>query len=503
MLGRMRQTALLIVGIVIGYALGTGPFAEWTVDVCNQLAIGWATERLSRGPSGTLPLLFAGFLIGQGLFLLARIGIRKIGPLQVQRSERLATWDVSLKLATRFGLHQYLERCVNWATEDPTARTQCLALFKIRGLGQLNEKKGTLATSALLQQIATEVRAASLPDSVSMLRRWLTHHFPRPVSPSASGVPPARYAARWSGATFALAFRELDAVQVVAITRDLLLWIRKLLENEVTASNLSVRSVVVVGSPSVTARGLTSSAVVDLASGSDASNLKVLCDPADVRSTVISQMSDVQHVAVSLEKLNPDAVPTPSPHHSWRTWTRSWGPALGCLLAAWLLLQLTSSKASNAASYFPLPESVTELPILDQNGSKVVHIVRSRLTKQQSDNWSLSDGLLIQSDPKDGNLYPGCQIHITITNISEHNFYVSAYDFKAVDESGRRIGFAPERMLRMTEGITGRWLAPGETWTGWLITVRQAAPIVSLEFTPDRFTRLTLNQIDNNVITRR
>ena len=257
MLIRLRQIALLLLAASVGYELGRGPFAEWVADVYNEFRVIWAAERISRGHNGTLPLLIAGFLIGQGLFLTLRTVVRQIGPWQAIRTERVAAWDASLKLATRFGLHQYLEHCGRWAIEDPTARTQCLALFKIRGLGVLNEISGTLATTELLQQISAELRAASLPDSASYVKRWQTHHLPRAVVAGASGVPAPRYPARWSGATFALAFRELDAVQAVAIARDLCNWIRKELNVFAGESRLSLCAAVAVGGPGVTGRSLS------------------------------------------------------------------------------------------------------------------------------------------------------------------------------------------------------------------------------------------------------
>lgn len=490
MLDRLRQLVLLIIGILVGYALGIGPFAEWAGDVRNQLAIAWLTQRTSRGSSGPLVLLVAGFLFGQGLFLLARSAIRKIGPVLTRRSERLATWDPSLKLATRFGLHQYLNACTNWAREDPTARTQCLALFKVRGLGMVNEKRGTLATSRMLQRIAAELRAASVPENSSAVRRWLAHHFPKPA-PLNYGVPAPRLAARSSGATFTLAFRELDAIQVVAIARDLFQWITKELASNDTENQLTVSAVVVVGIPGATARSLTRAASGALSAADPARLVRVVCDRADVRANVISQMAEVEQLGVNLDRSDPDEPIATTRNDSWSDWIRVWGAGVGCLLAAVVLLRISAGRAPTTHGYFPFPDSLTEIPVMDETGTRTVRLERNRLADQQAKSWRLTDALLIQGDPSTGP-YAQCQVRLTVTNTSAHTFYVSAYDFTAVDDKGHRFPFAPERMLRMPQGISGRWLSPGESWTGWLITARQNAPVVAVEFEPDRYTRLRL-----------
>ncbi len=492
MFDRIRQAALLVVGCIIGFELGSGPLAEWAGDVYNQMAVAWAAERLSRGPSGTLPLLVAGFLIGQGLFLLGRLVWHKIGPFRAERLERLGAWDPGLKLATRFGLHQYLQRCTEWATEDPTARTQSLAVFKIRGLGALNEKNGTHVTSSILRQVSAELRAASLPDNVAPVRRWLRQNFPRPLFVSRSRIPPPRYPARWSGATFALAFRELDAVQAVAIARDVSNWIRKEFSSLQVQNELSVSSVIVVGSPDVTARGLSRAAAEWLGSDSQSAQVRVLCDPADVRAAVISQLGDVEFHAASLDKRNPDEAPIVTKSYDWRGGMRTWGPAIGCLAAAGLLLRVTSGKVPTTFAYFPYPDAMTEFPVVDQSGSTTVHLKRTVLAIGETNNWRLTDGLVVQGNPTDGPLVL-CQIRIAVTNRSATRFYVSSFDFKAVDEKGRRLRFDPLRVRRMAQGLTGRWLEAGESWVGWMPLLRQDALIVGLEFEPDRFTRISLS----------
>ena len=192
----------------------------------------------------------------------------------------------------RFGLYRYLEHCAKWATEDPTTRTQSLALFKIRGLGALNDEMGSMAATQLLQRIAVELRLASLPDAASRLEHWRVQYLPRPLIPSGRGMPFPRYPARWSGSTFALAFRELDAAQAISITRDLAAWIRSELTALKARHTMTLSAGIAVGNANVTARALAAAAIESLASETDAL-VTVAYDSTDLRGEAIAQMTGI------------------------------------------------------------------------------------------------------------------------------------------------------------------------------------------------------------------
>jgi GGDEF domain-containing protein len=454
-----------------------------------MLTVAWRSERLTRGQNGLVSLLVAGYLLGQGVYLLVRQFARRMEPARIKLAERVAAWDPSLKLGTRFGLHRYLENCVRWASEDPTARTQSLALFKVRGLGWLNETRGTLATTSLLQNIAADIRGATLPDTSSVIKRWLSHYFPRPIDTSSGATIPPRYCARWTGSTFALAFRELDAVQAVTIARDAAAWIRSELEAQGVNGKLGVTASVALGIPGATARGLATAALKAIQVPQE-SLVTVVHDPDDVRSAVVGQMSDVTHLAVQMERSEADGNPTAAGKSTpLRNWLTHWGPAAACISGAFAWLQLTGGKVPLQSNSFAWPATLDQVQVVDSSGSRVVRLQRKSLPSQSSSNWRLEDILLVQGEPADG-AFPACQVYVSVTNQSRHSFYVSAEDFAAIDASGRVFPFDPLRMLRFEHGIAGRWLNPGDKWSGWLLMYRRDAPVMSVTFEPDRSTRL-------------
>jgi hypothetical protein len=491
-LGRLRLSLWLLLAAAVGYLLGGGPFADWVEDVYHMVELAWRDERLSRGSNGALPLLVAGYLIGQGIYLAIRQYIRRIGPAKVRKAERTAAWDPSLRIGTRFGLHRYLEQCVRWAAEDPTARTQSLALFKLRGLGELNEKCGTYPTTQLLQRMATDLRMAAVPDSISKIRRFFARYFPRPIEPQLSGMAAARYPARWSGGTFALAFRELDAVQAVGMAREVATWIAGELNELSTASKPRLSAAIAIGIPNVTARGLTKAAVEALNKPTD-SAIVVVHDPADVRADIVAQMTDVDRISNTMDRREPEIgteLPGSGVREQFMLWLRSWGPSVGCMVGALLWLQVTGGKVVASARTHAWPDSLTEVQVVTSSGARTVHLVRQNLVAQRSAGWS-AEGLIVQGNPTEGQ-FTFFEIHVTVTNQTKHPYFVSVHDFLALDAEGRSFQFNPDRMLRFEDGMTGQWLRPGESLSGWLAAHRDKSPISKLVFEPTRNSRLVL-----------
>lgn len=485
---RIRQAIWIILAGAIGYAIGNGPVSEWIVDLGHMLSVEYARARDSGGNNGILALLISGFLIGQALYLFARRLIDSIGPVLAQSTERLAAWDASLSLPRRFGLHQYLEQCTRWADEDPTVRMPSLALFKVHGIGELNEKQGTQIATKLLQRIATEVRVFSLPDTSSSGAHWLMRHLPRPLVVAAREMPLPRYPARWSGSTFALAFRELDMLQALSVTRSLAGWIR----GELAVFDLQLSVGIAFGRAGVSARGLCDAATKSLSYDKNAV-LSVVSDPTDLRGETISQMPDVAHRELTMRSRDKNAGQAAASEKArLGTWLRIWGPPIGCLIAAALVIGFTGkSREALAPSQYPWPDNLTELQIVNRTGPKTVRIVRSSLPTLSSGGWTLSNGTFAQASPAEKGS-PQCQMRITITNATGRTYYVSASDFEVADSNGTRWALGPVRMLRLTDGIAGRWMNPGDTWTGWLLLARRGAPITEVSFQPDRSTRIVL-----------
>ena len=90
MFARLRLVLCIILAAGVGYLLGSGPFSDWFEDLYNVVGVAWTAERLSRGSNGSISLLVAGYLLGQGIYLLIRQMIRRIGPSRTKRVEQVA-----------------------------------------------------------------------------------------------------------------------------------------------------------------------------------------------------------------------------------------------------------------------------------------------------------------------------------------------------------------------------------------------------------------------------
>ena len=212
-------------------------------------------------------------------------------------------------------------------------------------------------------------------------------------------------------------------------------------------------------------------------------------------------MSDVEHEQVTMDRRNAEEPQGTNSGQGLRSWLHSWGPGLGCLLAAIALLCGTGNKGTPEPAYFPMPDDLTEVQVVEANKASKIHILRSILPSERSSEWELTNGLIVQGEPRDG-YYAPFQLRITVRNNSQHMYYVSAFDFSALDVQGRQISFDPQRALRTSQGLAGRWLSPGEACSGWLLGRRDDSPIVAINFNPDRFTRMTLTKADAPVFGR-
>jgi hypothetical protein len=375
---------------------------------------------------------------------------------------------------------------------DPTARVPTLALFKIHGLGKLNEKFGTVRATDFLRRLAVELRSAALPDSTSAFRRWMIHYFPSQIIPSATGTPVARYPARWSGATFALAFRELDPVIAVTIARDVSAWIRQELTGLGEGDHCSLSAVVVVGGPGMHDRDLTDAAA-NLLSRAQVNSTLVQIDATDMRAEAISQLNGV--MVDRQPYSHPDLVAC-SDHRQdsfWERradWFRSWGASLGCVASAFLILGITGGKPPPTTS-FPWPDSLREVQVVDEHSSRIVPLERMTLAARSVSDWAIPESLLVQGTSKEPT-FRVVQFRVNVRNTSNHTFFVGPADFTMVDISGRRLSFDELRSMRISQGLVGFWIRPGEARAGWLVGFRQDAPIVAVEFAPNRQTRVEL-----------
>lgn len=488
---RVRLTIIAGCAVCLGYFLGHSPAAEWISDLLGFATVSLTSGRSSRSGGGLLPVLAAGFLLGQALYFAVRRILAGVEPLRAKEAERLASWDCSLGVGTRFGLQQYLAHCVRWASGDSARRTQTLGLLKIHGLDRLNETRGTLVTGTLLRRVASEIRVAALPEDSSGLRRWLTQYFPHAqISKAAS--PPRRYAARWSGATFALAFREQEPVEALGLLRELASWVREELDELGLQETLSVSAIAVVGGAGTSTRGFFVTAGLALGHRNTA-KLRVLLNPEEPRAALISEMEGVVVEVTTIESSHCPDGPNAEDSSPKRlaAFSRSWGPVAACLVGAAILLAVPGNTRS-PAPHPTWPDTLTDLQVMDANGPRTIRLIRSKLVPQSSATWSVSAARIVQGDPADGSFSP-LQFHVSVTNRSSRKYYVSPLDFEAIDSNGRTLAVDVAKTLRAVNGFVGRWLGPGESCSGWIISSRMEALAEVVRFQPDRLTRLDLS----------
>jgi hypothetical protein len=130
---------------------------------------------------------------------------------------------------------------------------------------------------------------------------------------------------------------------------------------------------------------------------------------------------------------------------------------------------------------------------VDSSGTRTVRLERTVLPNAYSSAFKLLNPRIIQAHESDKR-YQLVQVQITVENTSAQTQYVCFSDFQAIDASQHRITPEPERMIRVANGLIGRWLQPGERWTGWLFLRRMNEPIIGIEFQPDRFNSLRVQK---------
>ncbi|HEY5956808.1 MAG TPA: hypothetical protein VIV60_09660, partial [Polyangiaceae bacterium] len=285
-----------------------------------------------------------------------------------------------------------------------------------------------------------------------------------------------------------------DALQVVLISRNVGAWIRRELESLNAGDSVGASVVVVVGTAGSRGDQLLSAAAT-ISDKGPSEKISVLVDPMDNRAEAIHQLHGVD--TVSMELRNPAG--KDSEHDDAASgnleapWYRAWGPGLACVAGAAALLGLTAGKVPNSGS-FPWPAALTDLQVLDATGPRTIRLIRATLAPQTTPNWGVSDVYVVQGNPDDG-VFGQFQVHVNVTNLGENSYYLSPFDFKALDSSKCELELDPIRTLKLERGLSGRWIGPKENWSGWLVGSRQAARIVGLSFHPDRATRIVLTEV--------
>lgn len=501
MLSRLRQTTTLAIAFFLGFLLANTALPIVAIDGLKAARLSWAAARNSSGSSGIVYLLLAGFLLGQAVFLTCRRGWTRLVDrrTRVRWAEQAARWDAATGLPNRFGVQEYLATCAVWSREDPTVRMQSMAFFGIRNLRELNRAQGTHTGTALLQSIAAELRSAALPEAASRLRDFITRRFPNRADYLNRGVPALRYPGRWNGATFALVFRSLDERQAVSIVANLAAWIRSELRAVDTDSNLELCVSFVVGTPSASALALEAVATEGLRAA-DGKTITVVCDTGDARASAMAQLPDTKILELPIARDLTEA-DAPVEHAGMarrvRTWLHEWGAAAGCFLLACAILYvgMAGSKRTDVVRAYPWPDDLAEFPVVDASGAKRVRLVRRHPPDEAHGRWQVADVKITQAaefDPR----FRMAQIHVAIKNLGTSVRFVSLFDFTALDSAGHELEFDPRFILNLAQPIDGKWLAAGETWSGWLQIPRHPEPITGIVFKPDPTSRVELRSRD-------
>ncbi len=494
---RLLFLTLLLGAFLLGAGLASGPLLDALEDLWHDAQVAWYQYRLSAGSAGTIYVMIAGFLLGQGLFLAARQLWR--GLLRGVRA-RLADLDAARDLTTgipsRYALQRFLEKNLRWSKGDPSTRQVALALFRVEGLEQLNESGGTLRGTELLQALARGVHDAGVPLSVGGIARVVARLRLRPRLILFASTPPSRCPARVGGASFALGFRGVDARKSFVVTRDLAAELQAIASEREPKAKLVVKGALVLASAGATVEELERAGEAALAKVARAGGVAAAHEAGEGAAAMLDEFKELERVEVSFARASAGAPPLEDRPRKLGdhvvAWVKGWGPALGCLAAAPILLGVTSRGGEVKRSY-PWPESLKALPIVDATGARTVPISRTRAQPLSDGIWSVEEALVVQVEPESQTpAQAGVQVRLTIANRTTRARHLSMFDVLAVDGEGRRLLAHPKASLSFDGALGARAIEPGAKWTGWLQFTRRGSGVRGLILQPSRESRLYL-----------
>lgn len=494
---RLLLLFLLLGAFLLGAGLASGPLLDALEDLANDARVAWYSYRMSAGSAGTIYVMIAGFLLGQGLFLAARQLWR--GLLRGVRA-RLADLDAARDLTTgipsRYALQRFLEKNLRWCKGDPSTRQVALALFRIEGLEPLNESKGTLRGTELLQALARAVHDAGVPLSVSGLARVVARARLRPRLILFAGTPPSRCPARVGGGSFALGFRGVDARKAFVVTRDLAAELQAIAAEREPKARLAVKGALVLASAGATVAELERAGEAALAKVSTPGGVAAAHEAGEGAAAMLDEFKELERVEVSFARVSAGGAPLEDRPRKLGdlalAWVKGWGPALGCLAAAPILLGVTS-RGGEIKRAFPWPMSLRALPIVDANDARTVPISRATASPISDGIWSVDAVLVVQVEPELSTpAHAGVQIRMTIANRTTQARRLSMFDVLAVDREGRRLAVHPKASLAFADPLGARTIEPGAKWSGWLQFTRKGSGVRGLILQPSRESRLYL-----------
>jgi GGDEF domain-containing protein len=476
-----RRIIEILALMIAGFLLGISHVSELALDIVRSIRLDFALRSVTAAPGSSIFYTIGGLLIGPGLFILLRDRIVNEWPtMRVRSTENASSWDPVAGIATRFGLARYLDRCAKWAwRQKDVDNGSALALFRIVGLGSLNRTLGTSVGTRLLEKVGWQMRAHAVPQTAIWLHGWLGQHAPW-VLDWDSNHPVFGLAGRWSGSTFAIAFREVEVQDVVRLTHK----VTSLLRDELTkmGGGLHLRVGFAVAPAHGSAGALGDAAESALATADD-SHIAMAYAASDTRATLV-EAGEVTPKVVEIPLLKPEEGPASVP----RTWV-SLLPSLSLIAAGLALMVFGPSKGEFTPTY-PWPDTMASERVLDDKGSRDVPIARTKLADQEQGRWHMTNAAIMQSkdyEPRMARVFA----HVTVTNLDPDKRFVSFLNLRALDAGGKEWDFSPST-LKMAQPFSGKWLGQNESLDGWLVTSRGQDPVVGLVFR--RETQITLRE---------
>lgn len=494
---RLSFLLLLAGAFLLGAGLASGPLLDALEDLGNDAQVAWYSYRMSAGSAGTIYVMIAGFLLGQGLFLAARQLWRGLlRGVRARLADLDAARDPTTGIPSRYALQRFLEKNLRWCKGDPSTRQVALAVFRVEGLDALNESKGTLRGTELLQALGRAVHDAGVPLSVSGLARVVARARLRPRLILFAGTPPSRCPARVGGASFALGFRGVDARKAFVVTRDLAAELQAIAAEREPKAKLAVKGALVLASAGATVAELERAGEAALARVAAQGGVAAAHEAGEGAAAMLDEFKELERVEVSFVRASAGAPPLEDRPRKLGdlalAWLKGWGPALGCLAAAPILLGVTS-RAGETKTAYPWPESLKALPVVDATGARTVPLVRTRAQPLSDGVWAVEEALAVQVEPDSQTpSQTVVQVKLTVVNRTTRPRHLSQFDVLAVDGEGRRLSPHPKASLLFADPLGARTIEPGAKWSGWLQFVRKGSGVRGLILQPSRESRLYL-----------
>jgi GGDEF domain-containing protein len=480
----------------LGLVLSSGTFPDFVQDVVNDLRVTWHLYRLSAGATGTLYLMVSGYLLGQGSFLTVRqLWTRVLRPLRSRWGEVDAARDFSTGLPSRFALATFLEKSVKWAEPEASTRHVAVALFHLNGLERLNEFAGTNIGTELLYRISKEIRNGSVPELVTGVRRMLARAQITPSSILNAATPPSRCPGRWSGATFAIAYRGVESRRTVFLAQDMLRHLDAMVREVNPEAELSMTGSLVLFSLGATVRDMADAAEKALEVVAGPGGLIVAHGPGEGSASMLEEFKELPRFPLTLSAKNLRVRPAVDDEEEtfikkFTAWGKAWGLAVACLAAVPVILYV-GDRGELIRPSFPWPADVTAVPSLGAKGVQSVAIVRNTAAAVSDGTWMVDDATIAQMD---ATAVRGAvvQVHLSVTNRSPLPQHFTMFDISVLDDDGKQLKLDPGTSLRFENALGAKTIGPGESWSGWLQYARGTTPARALVVQPSRANRLYL-----------